>query len=424
MYLHQRHKTPVPDPERDVPEDDHGSTAEAILPLVGGCRRRTSLTVTNVKPSDVRSMLHPFPPITAPHAYLLTGGNRDVLEKIKLSVAATRNIVISVLCAWLDLIARYLPVIAIHDEDLALRSTPRATEPAFVWNETKIAFGDSYSFIQGTAGLLGFTFIGSGRADQIAFTPEELLTNEILQSYTATAEGGPNWLEFLTGCGLENGTLPSTCDVQLWDFACAGAAVSDEYLPRHADYVNPLVNQTQQYLTYAEPVIGVDMDKSKALVAIWIGINDVVDTVNSLSDSIGYKDFWSEIISAIFSQSVQPMYDAGYRDFLLLNLPPLDRTSANQKLVLSRPSTRAIRYWNEKLAGQADVFAQDNSGANMMVYDANMFLNGVMDDPEPYGITNTRDYCDAWDEPDVATDPAKYGCEPLDQYFWFNSAHL
>jgi hypothetical protein len=44
---------------------------------------------------------------------------------------------------------------------------------------------------------------------------------------TATAEGGPNWVEYLTGCGLKLGyTSPLKCEPQLWDFAFGGADIS------------------------------------------------------------------------------------------------------------------------------------------------------------------------------------------------------
>jgi hypothetical protein len=50
-----------------------------------------------------------------------------------------------------------------------------------------------------------------------------------VQNFTGTAEGGPNWIEYLTGCGVKPGlTSPLTCKRQLWDFAFAGADVSEE----------------------------------------------------------------------------------------------------------------------------------------------------------------------------------------------------
>lgn len=92
-----------------------------------------------------------------------------------------------------------------------------------------VAFGDSYSFIQGTNGYPRYSFLGSYLPGEFAYTPQELLNSKIVQNFTGTASGGPNWLEFLTGCAVEDGLWsPRDCDVQLWDFAVAGANVAEE----------------------------------------------------------------------------------------------------------------------------------------------------------------------------------------------------
>lgn len=93
----------------------------------------------------------------------------------------------------------------------------------------RLAFGDSYTYVQGTLGYPSFSFLGSYLADDFDYTAEQVLADQIVQNFTATAEGGPNWVEFLTGCGVDEGlTSPSSCGVQLWDFAYAGADVSIE----------------------------------------------------------------------------------------------------------------------------------------------------------------------------------------------------
>ncbi|GAP83226.2 putative lysophospholipase A [Rosellinia necatrix] len=295
----------------------------------------------------------------------------------------------------------------------------------FSWDNTKylIAFGDSYTFVQGTAGYPNYSFIGSYLPGQFGFSPATLLSNKIVQNFTGTAEGGPNWVEYLTGCGLEPGeTLPRDCDVQLWNFAFAGADVSLEYLPQHHDYTIPLVNQTQQYLTWAEPVIGKKMDKSKALVAFWIGINDINDS--SKFTNVSFPAFYDQLIDAVFAQSVQSMYEAGYKNFLFINLPPLDRTAANVLSVTPRPNKTMIGWWGDSLAAHSMKFAAQNEHAKAMVYDANIFLNGVLDEPWKYGIENTISYCSDYADPDVQEHPVLHGCLPLDRYFWYNAGHM
>ncbi|KAI0399565.1 hypothetical protein F4802DRAFT_612077 [Xylaria palmicola] len=297
--------------------------------------------------------------------------------------------------------------------------------PHFDWDDTKyvIAFGDSYTFVQGTAGYPNFSFIGSYLPGQFSFSPSTLLSNKIVQNFTGTAEGGPNWVEYLTGCGLEPGeTLPQDCPVQLWDFAFAGADVSLQHLRQHHDFTIPLVNQTQQYLQWAEPVIGGRMEKARALVAFWIGINDINDSAKFTN--VSFPAFYNALVGTMFAQSVAPMYAAGYRDFLFVNLPPLDRTAANAASVSPLPNKTMIGWWGGSLARHSNAFAAGNRDMRSMVYDANTFLNGVLDEPGKYGITNTTSYCADYADPDVQDFPEQHGCLPLDQYFWYNSGHM
>lgn len=81
-----------------------------------------------------------------------------------------------------------------------------------------------------------------------------------------------------------------------------------------------------QWATYAKPVLPVKV--FKALVAINIGINDIIDSAiytfprNNATD---LPSFYGKIVEAEF-KSVETIYEAGYRNFLFMNLPPLERS--------------------------------------------------------------------------------------------------
>ncbi|ETS78360.1 hypothetical protein PFICI_10422 [Pestalotiopsis fici W106-1] len=298
----------------------------------------------------------------------------------------------------------------------------------FNWDDIEylIAFGDSYTFVQGTYGYPNFSFIGDYLPGDLAFTPEELLSDKIVQNFTGTAEGGPNWVEYLTGCAIEPGEhFPSDCDIQLWDFAYAGADISEEFLPVHHNETTPFVNQTAQFLTWGEPVLGplIADKRAQVLVAVWIGINDINDSQTKKPENVTFEDFWQAEIDAVFEQSIQPLFDAGYRNFLFVNLPPLDRTAANQVRETPVPSKAQVDLWDGILANRTVEFSESHHAAKAMVYDANTFLNGVLDDPAPWGITNLT-YCSAYMQLEVLTDPGKFGCLPLEEYFWYNSGHM
>ncbi|KPM43942.1 hypothetical protein AK830_g2598 [Neonectria ditissima] len=309
---------------------------------------------------------------------------------------------------------------------VASRSQP-AAHPPFTWHDTNhvIAFGDSYTYVQGTSGYPKYSFIGSNLPGDFAFSPERLLENRIVQNYTSQSAGGPNWIEHLTGCAVEDGEhSPLDCDVQLWDFAVAGANTAEALLPLHHPFIVPLVNQTQQFLEYGDSVLRehAGLDPSKSLVAIWIGINDIIDAqlLNKTS-----PEFYAENIRTMFAQSVAPLVEAGYKNLLVFNLPPLDRSPLNRITFQGQLNTELIQTWNNELEAQTRAFAAKHKRVRIAVFDNNKLLNGILEAPNSYGIKNTTDFCEArkkW--PQVVDDPASFGCLPVSEYFWFDSAHI
>jgi hypothetical protein len=86
------------------------------------------------------------------------------------------------------------------------------------------------------------------------------------------------------------------------------------------------VNQIAQWAAYAQPVIPVDV--SRALVAIFIGNNDISDSAKYTfprNNATDFPSFYAKIIGTEF-EAIETIYEAGYRNFLFMNLPPLQRT--------------------------------------------------------------------------------------------------
>jgi phospholipase/lecithinase/hemolysin len=253
-----------------------------------------------------------------------------------------------------------------------------------------------------------------GSALDLSFTPEELLSNRIVQNQTSTAEGGPNYVEFITGCGVKPGlTNPRYCSKQLWDFAFGGADISTAYTPLHHNYTTSLVNQTVQCERYADPVLSNFIDKRRSLVSFWIGINDIND---SAKYEVDFPSFYDKLIGTLFER-IERIYSLGYKNFLLMKLPPLDRTPSNQKRTSGPlPNATMIEWYNDALAHHSEEFQRSRPSTKVMVYDTTKFLNNVLDDPTRYGIKNTTDFCAAYDQPNINADPGSYGCQPLDEF--------
>ncbi|KAH7396252.1 lysophospholipase-like protein A [Pyrenochaeta sp. MPI-SDFR-AT-0127] len=302
----------------------------------------------------------------------------------------------------------------------------RNNKKSFNWHTTKsvIAFGDSYTFIQGALGRPNYTYIGD--AFNISFTPEKLFSNRIVLNQTSTAQGtasgGPNWVEFLTGCGINKGlTDPQTCKVQLWDFAYAGSNTVSKvgFTPAHWNHTVSLEQQVQQFADYGNPALQtIGLKKKDALVAIWIGINDINDLAKLRGKNETFAPLYEQVQTYVF-ESVEKIYSLGFKNFLFMNLPPLDRgpsPSVNASLVSS---------FNSIHATHADAFQKAHRDATVLQFDVNSVLNKVLDNYQDYGFKNVTNFCPGYNKADIRSDPGKYGCgEGLDTYFWYDSGHL
>ncbi|MCJ1311361.1 hypothetical protein MMC25_005032 [Agyrium rufum] len=306
-------------------------------------------------------------------------------------------------------------------------ASPSPKRLPFNWHTTQslLAFGDSYTYVQGTAGLQNYSFIGT--ALDYSYTPQTLLTNKIVQNQVGTSAGGPNWVEYLTGC-FEG--LPSRCNrfakgqKELWDFAFAGSDISAKYLPLHHNYSVDLDSQVREWAEFAAPYLPIN--KKETLVAVWIGINDVSDSAKNTTIA-SFPAFYTTLIDTLFD-SLQIVYNRGFRNFLFMNLPPLDRTPGNVVNALAgktvTPNATQVDSYNAILASHAQAFQKANRGAKSIVFDVNTFLNGVIENGATYGLKNVTGYCPRFDAPDIATNYAAYGCIPIDEYFWYNTGHV
>jgi phospholipase/lecithinase/hemolysin len=301
---------------------------------------------------------------------------------------------------------------------LPARSSPKQSN--FNWKKTKsvIAFGDSYTFTQGLHGHPNYTYIGDNF--DIAFTPAQLFANRMVQNLTATASGGPIWAQYLTGCGVKPGlTDPRKCATQLWDFAYAGSNTDTVLTPLHWPHTVSLARQVEQFEQYGDPALQSVLRRSEALVAVWIGINDINDLAKLRGKNATFAPLYEELATTqekLWSR----IYKLGYKNLLLMNLPPLDRGPGT-------PSVNKILVdmYNSILHHHAKAFQRSHSDAHVMQFDVNAVLNRVFDDAAVHGFTNTTDFCPGYNQPDILTDPGKYGCgNGLDTYLWYNSGHL
>jgi len=272
----------------------------------------------------------------------------------------------------------------------------------FSWRNVEFvyAFGDSYTFVQGTEGHANFSFIGD--AMDFSFTTEQLVEDRII--FKNTSSGGSNWIEFLTGC---LGGRPQDCAVQLWDFAFAGADIDGSLLPLHHPFTVPLVDQVTQFANYV--TASIPHPTSKTLTAWWIGINDTGDTLGNTTIS-DFHAFWETEISSLFN-AVERAHSSGLSGaHLFLTVPPEERSPAQLTSSAAPTLKQHIIDFNNVLLAHAEQFAKAHAddGTNILVFDTHAWFSWALDNAAQLGFTNTTGFCECTDQPGL---------------FWFDSGH-
>lgn len=179
----------------------------------------------------------------------------------------------------------------------------------------------------------------------------------------------------------------------------------------------------KQYIEYGHDTIsyhGSPEFLDSTLVAVWIGINDSGD---SGKYNVSFPAWYANLTSTIFD-SLSNMYALGYTQYMVLNLPPMNRRPTLWNSSNPIPSALQIQEWDTALNNSAKRFSAKHSRAQVRVYDAHAILSGILDEPAKYGFKITTDYCPAYNQPDIDSDYAKYGCLPLREYFWYNAGHM
>jgi phospholipase/lecithinase/hemolysin len=135
-----------------------------------------------------------------------------------------------------------------------------------------------------------------------------------------------------------------------------------------------------------------------SVFAIWIGINDIG---NSYWNGADATNTLNAKIFAVISGLVDKIYAAGGRNFVFINVPPLDRTPliVPQGATAVSLSKADVAAWNQKVVDLAKTL-KTKSNTSVWVYDSNKSFGEVMDNPASHsqsaGLKNTTGYCEAY----------------------------
>jgi phospholipase/lecithinase/hemolysin len=210
-----------------------------------------------------------------------------------------------------------------------------------------------------------------------------------------TSANGPNWVDFLT-------VKYNASTLLTYNLAYGGATVDSALVKPYLPTVLSLKDQVQ---TLFLPTYGAAKSPAwtgkDTLFALWLGINDVGNSFNDASANVTtlYRQIFDE-----YARQVEALRAAGARNFLFLNVPPVDRSplTLGQGQDVQAKEREAVALFNAWVAVLAGALKGGTTGeeANVWVYDVHTDFTDVLDLPKRYkateGYVNIDEYCDAY----------------------------
>ncbi|KAK5108872.1 hypothetical protein LTR62_007762 [Meristemomyces frigidus] len=285
-------------------------------------------------------------------------------------------------------------------------ASPRLTYwPGWEGISHMIVFGDSYT----TTGFNDAT------AQPSKANP---LGNPAYPGYTAT--NGPNWVDFLTT--TYNATFLKTVNLA-YGGATVDSALVQPYLPTVLSLKDQIIDE---YLPkYSTHPSFFNWKMGSTLFASFFGINDIGNTYGNADPSAVLAQDIAE-----YASLMDLLYQSGARNFLFLNVPPVDRSplTAAQGRTSQKLEAGIISAYNANITAMAANLSSTYADATTFVFNTHRIFTQVLNDPCSHPETcvykNTTDYCDDYENGTESWYTFVPECGvPVDEYFWLNSLH-
>ncbi|KAJ7641128.1 hypothetical protein FB45DRAFT_899494 [Roridomyces roridus] len=223
-----------------------------------------------------------------------------------------------------------------------------------------------------------------------SYTTTGFLTNETLPS-VGNPLGNPPFPGF-TGGGGENYVGYDTVTynastILTYNYAYGGATINSSLVAPYLPTVLSLIDQVNEFLAGAgTKPSSAPWTSQNSLFSVWIGINDIGNSYYVSQNQSAFADL---LLSEYFAQ-VQELYTAGARNFLFINVPPMDRSPLMIAEGTSATSLEAgiITSFNTKLAAKTAAFKASNSGVKTWTWDAWTEFSTILNSPTTYGFVD------------------------------------
>ncbi|KAG9224196.1 hypothetical protein CCMSSC00406_0004695 [Pleurotus cornucopiae] len=291
-----------------------------------------------------------------------------------------------------DWYSQCIPSTAAPAPSSTTASTPSSTPvppPAGVnyW----FSFGDSYT-------QTGFD--PSGAIPSLA----NPIGNPPFPGFTAT--GGANWVGFGT-------TTFNKSKIFTYNYAYGGATIDANLVAPYTPTVISLTQQVDQFLTtVANKPPSTPWTSANSLFSVFIGINDIGNSYYLSGDRAAFSDTLLNAEFALvqklvrrcsssfrFSVLTVSQYDSGARNFLFVNVPPIDRSPLMLAQAASAQSAEktVIQGFNTKLAAKIAAFKANHTGVETYTWDSSATFTRILNSPTTYGFRDATTFGDGTD---------------------------
>lgn len=171
------------------------------------------------------------------------------------------------------------------------------------------------------------------------------------------------------------------------------------YLPTVSSIAQQVENEW--FPAYASKPASAPWSSDDTLFAIFDGINDVG---NSYYYGVPATTILNANIFAVYHGLVDELYYAGARNFLFLNVPPVDRAPlTTAEPAADQAQEKAdILAWNTLLIGLVQDMKTMFPDINVFTVDTNLIFTQILDNPKSNPLTagylNTTAYCVAYEK--------------------------
>ncbi|KAJ7474110.1 hypothetical protein FB451DRAFT_1466641 [Mycena latifolia] len=195
-----------------------------------------------------------------------------------------------------------------------------------------------------------------------------------------TGGGGENFVGF-------NTVTNNKSIILTYNYAYGGATIDANLVVPYLPTVLSLTDQVNEFLAgVAKKPATTPWTSANALFTVWIGINDIGNSYGSGGDRSAFS---VTLLNAYFAL-VQKLYAAGARNFLFINVPPIDRSPLMlaQSAASQALEKTVLADFNAKLAAQITAFKANNSGVTTWLWDANAAFTTILNAPTQFGFVD------------------------------------